>query len=83
MAQCLVPNCQNIATHNLSVRLRRPNTSAIWAPNCNAYLCNVHANQGYTVDIVLTPSAVRQITTNVSAIGGRVKTRTTNIRNRP
>lgn len=83
MAQCLVLNCQNIATHNIGVRLRRPSTSAIWAPNCNAYLCDVHANQGYTVDIVLTPSPVRQITTNTSVNGGRVKTRITHIRHRP
>ena len=78
MAQCLIPNCNNNAEHNLGIRCRRPNTTAIWAPNCNAYLCDEHAGQGYIIDITLTPVAARTIKTNVTA-GGNIATRTTPI----
>lgn len=78
MPQCLIPNCQNNAEHNLGIRCRRPDTSAIWAPNCDAFLCDEHADQGYTIDITLTPQVNRIITTNVNA-GGPTETRTTPI----
>lgn len=78
MPQCLIPNCQNNATNNLGIRCRRPDTSAIWAPNCNAYLCDEHADQGYVINITLTPDNARNITTNVSA-GGHIASRTTPI----
>lgn len=83
MPNCIIPNCQNEANHNLGIRLRRPETTAIWAPNCDAFLCDRHADQGYTVDIVLTPNNARTITTNVSLAGGNVVSRTTNIVNHP
>lgn len=83
MPQCLIPGCNNNASHNISIRCRRPATTAIWAPNTTAYLCDVHADQGYTIDITLTPAPVRTITTNVSAPGGVVKTRTTPINHHP
>lgn len=82
MPQCLIPHCPNNAVHNLGVRLRRPDTSAIWAPNCDAYLCDEHADQGYTVDVTLTPTINRTITTNLSA-GGNVVSRTTPIVHHP
>lgn len=82
MAQCLIPNCQNLGIHNIGIRCRRPETTAIWAPNTEGFLCDVHAQQGYTIDITLTPVTSRTITTNVSA-GGNVETRTTQIVNNP
>jgi len=78
MPQCLIPGCQNEAEHNIGIRCRRPNTNAIWSPNCNAYLCDDHADQGYTIEINLTPTGPREITTNVSASGVTVS-RTTPI----
>ena len=78
MPQCLIPNCQNDARHNLGIRCRRPETTAIWAPNCDAYLCDDHADQGYTIDITLTPVAARTITTRVTA-GAQTARRTTTI----
>jgi hypothetical protein len=88
---CLVLGCTNEAPYFLGVRLRRPidpptHTSygtAIWAPDCEAYLCAVHAAQGYTIDITLTPAATNTITTNVSVAGGAVVSRTTPISNAP
>ncbi len=78
MPQCLIPNCQNNALHNLGIRCRRPATTAIWAPNCNAYLCDEHADQGYEIEIKLTPVNLRTITTHVTA-GANVANRTTDI----
>ena len=82
MPQCLIPGCKNNAEHNIGIRCRRADTTAIWAPNTEAFLCDQHAADGYTVDITLTPAAARTITTNVSA-GGHVETRTTPIVNNP
>lgn len=78
MPKCIIQNCQNNAEHNLGIRCRRPNTSAIWAPNCNAYLCDEHAEQGCTIDINITPNTLGTVKTNVSG-GGRIVTRTTPI----
>lgn len=82
MPQCLIPNCPNNAVHNLGVRLRRPDGTAIWAPNCDAFICDEHADQGYIVDVILTPIEDRIITTNISA-RGEVISRTTNIVHHP
>lgn len=78
MPQCLIPNCPNNAQHNIGIRCRRPNTTAIWAPNCDAYLCDEHADQGYEITISLSPIDQRLITTNVNA-GGNVASRTSRI----
>lgn len=69
MSRCIFPNCQNNANHNLGIRCRRPNTSAIWAPNCDAFLCDEHAENGCIIDITITPNTSGQITTNVSGGG--------------
>ncbi len=78
MAQCIIQNCQNDAQHNLGIRLRRPDTSAIWAPNCDAFMCDEHAEQGCIIEINVVPNMHGTITTNVSG-GGNVFTRTTTI----
>jgi hypothetical protein len=52
MAECIVPGCSRIARNNLGVRLRKPDTSAIWAPNANAYVCDVHARSGARVTLL-------------------------------
>ena len=89
MHQCLIPGCPNNAPYYLGVRLRRPRKkgrrssgTAIWAPNCNAYLCDQHAREGYSINVTLTPLATRDITTNTSA-GGALVTRTTPITQTP
>lgn len=82
MPQCFIPNCQNNATNNIAIRLRRADTSAIWAPNSEAFLCNADASQGYTIDINFVPALTQTITTNVTA-GGHTESRTTPIVNEP
>jgi hypothetical protein len=79
---CIIAGCPNPAEHNLSVRLRRPNTSAIWAPNTEAYLCDQHAAQGLRITVLLEPTNTGNIETIVSSSGSSV-TRTTPIANAP
>jgi hypothetical protein len=74
MPTCLIPGCTNNAENNISIRCRRTDTSAIWAPNTEAYLCDIHAALRAVVE--------RTVTTNVSA-GGRTETRTTPIIHHP
>ena len=44
---CIIAGCRNPATNNFSVRLRREDTSAIWAPNTEAFICDEHAACGF------------------------------------
>ena len=76
---CIIAGCRNRARHNIGVRLRRPSTRAIWAPNTDAYLCDEHAVQGLRVEVVLTPTTTGRIETVVSSPGGRTVTRRTPI----
>jgi hypothetical protein len=76
---CIIPGCRNRARHNVGIRLRRPSTRAIWAPNTDAFLCDDHATQGLEITIVLTPTNTGEIETKVSSPGGRVISRTTPI----
>lgn len=78
MPRCIVPGCPNNGEHNIGIRCRRPDTTAIWAPNCNAYLCDEHAEDGCEIEINVTPNTSGSVTTRVSA-GGNVVTRTTPI----
>ncbi len=76
---CIIHGCRNRARHNVGIRLRRPSTRAIWAPNTDAFLCDEHATRGLEITIVLTPTNTGHIKTNVSSLGGRVKSRRTPI----
>lgn len=83
MPTCIIPNCQAIGDNNISIRCRRADTTAIWAPNTNAYLCDTHADEGYQIEITLTSVPRREVITLVSANGGAPISRTTPIINHP
>ena len=34
---CIITGCPNEGIHNIGIRCRRPDTTAIWAPNTNAF----------------------------------------------
>ena len=75
MQKCIIDGCSNEGVHNFGVRCRRPNASAIGAPNTNAYLCDEHAKQGCVIDITITPTANGNVRTNVKN-GNRIESRT-------
>jgi hypothetical protein len=83
MAACIVNGCPSVAENNIGVRVRRPDTTAIWAPNTDAYLCDLHAAQGLRITVVLTPTHTGNIETIVSSPGGLPVSRTTPIVNEP
>ena len=78
---CIIPGCVNNAENNFSVRLRRPDTTAIWAPNTEAYLCDTHAVQGLRVTVILEPTNDSQIETKVSGLQPPTADRITPITN--
>ena len=49
MPECLVPGCTSNAQNTLGVRLRKPDSTAIWAPQTYAYICDAHARSGARV----------------------------------
>ncbi|KAB8041139.1 hypothetical protein GCM43_19005 [Janthinobacterium aquaticum] len=77
---CIITGCQNPANNHFGVRLRRTDTSAIWAPNTEAYICDHHAVVGLRIDVQITPSNDGNITTAISG-GGIPAVRTTPIVN--
>jgi hypothetical protein len=61
MADCVVPGCTRNAVNKIGVRLRRPDTSAIWAPNTDAFVCELHAYSGADLTVLYQPTETRQI----------------------
>jgi hypothetical protein len=80
---CAIPNCKKEAHHNFGVRLRRPDTSAIWAPNTEAFLCDEHASMGLRITVILEPTNTRSIETTVVGISQTNVERTTPISKAP
>lgn len=80
--QCIINGCPNPAHNHFGVRLRRQDTSAIWAPNTEAYICDHHAVTGLAINVQITPAAGGNITTIVSdGAGANPAIRTTPIVN--
>lgn len=80
MPTCIIANCNNNADNYIGVRLRRPDTSAVWAPNTEAYVCDAHSVAGMRVEVTLVPTNTHQIETRVTG-GDAVSTRITPIVN--
>ena len=80
---CAIPGCSDHAEHHLGVRLRRPDTTAIWAPNTNVFLCDDHAISGLRIQVLLIPTGTGRIQTDVLATEDQGTTRRTSIRNDP
>ena len=78
-AKCMVPGCTNKPRFILSLRMRRHDSGATWAPNQPAYFCDAHANSGSDVTIMFTPTATGENHVRVAASGPVVE-RTTPIR---
>ena len=81
MPECVVPGCPREAGNNLGVRLRRPDTSAIWAPNTEGYVCDVHAEAGARITLLYEATTNDEIEVHVRGTTAEA-TRTTPIRHR-
>lgn len=80
MPDCIIPGCSLDAQNSLSIRLRRPDTSAIWAPNLDAHVCDVHATSGARVSISYEATDSGQVETVTDGGDRNAVTRRTNIR---
>jgi hypothetical protein len=80
MANCIVPGCSVDAQNSLSIRLRRPDTSAIWAPNLDAHVCDIHATSGARVTVTYEATEAGQIETVTDGGDGHPAVRRTAIR---
>ena len=80
--RCIIEGCENEGINNFGVRLRRPNTSAIWAPNTEAFICDSHASRGLRVIVFIEPTDHSELETIVRSVG-QPASRTTRITHTP
>lgn len=58
---CMTPGHEDReAFYTLNVRLRRPDTSSVWAPSTGAYICDECALSGGKLEITYTPALNRR-----------------------
>ena len=67
-AECLIPRCDEEPTHVFSVRMRRKDSGADWAPNTEAYFCERHANDGARISVFYEPIPMGFVTVSVQAV---------------
>ena len=79
MPECIVRDCEIEAYNGLSIRLRHPDTTAIWAPNLEAYVCDVHAYSGARIRVAYEATETGSIETHVDG-GDAESSRLTPIR---
>lgn len=80
--QCIIEGCTNEGVNNFGIRLRRPNTSAIWSPNTETYICDYHASRGLRVVVLLEPTEHSELETIVRSVS-QPASRTTRITHTP
>ena len=68
MPDCVIPGCTREARNNLSIRLRRPDTSAIWAPNLDAFVCDEHAISGARIRVIFETTDSGKVETHVLGV---------------
>ena len=75
-AKCSVPGCRAEPSHVLSLRMRRRDTGADWAPNTEAYYCSIHANGGADITILYRPTSSREVNVDVATFKTQASRRT-------
>jgi hypothetical protein len=80
LSTCIVPGCKRAASNNLGVRLRKPDTSAIWAFETAAHVCDVHARCGARIHVVWESTTTRRVEFSVQGAGEPIVRRTRAIR---
>ena len=90
MHKCIVPGCLGEGVNKLGVRCRvwhnnnpeKSKTTALWAPDTDAYLCDSHALGGATVTLIFEADDTHEIRLQVIA-GQKVCTRNIQIKGEP
>lgn len=73
MPKCIVPGCNQEGVNKLGVRCRvwhhghptKRKTTALWAPDTDAFLCDCHATSGATITLIYETDESRGIRTQV------------------
>jgi len=63
---CMVPGCQNEGYYTLNLRMRRPDTSAVFAPSTGAYFCDDHVI-GANIEINYIPNTSGKVRVETTA----------------
>lgn len=80
-AVCSTPGCPNKPTHQFSMRMRRMDSGADWAPNHPAFFCTPCATDGARVTVLYEPTQTGHV--EATLIASRlVMERTTRITKR-
>ena len=66
-ALCLVPGCRAKPTHRLSLRMRRKDSGADWAPDTSALFCTRHATNGADIVVLYEPNSSKEVRVSVTA----------------
>jgi hypothetical protein len=66
-ATCLVPGCKREPTHIFSLRMRRQDSGADWAPDTRAYFCTPCATEGCRIEVMYEPMKTGQVDAQVVA----------------
>jgi hypothetical protein len=77
---CLVPGCTNEARNRIGIRLRKPSTRAVWAPNTDAFLCKQHAEAGVRLTLDVAPTNTGEVDATITTSGTVVAERVTPIK---
>lgn len=67
-AQCLTPGCPREPSLSLSLRIRRRDTSAAWAPELHAYACEFCGAGGAKVTVLFEPTGSGKIESEVVGV---------------
>jgi hypothetical protein len=78
----MVPGCNETARNQLGIRLRKPSTLAVYAPNVDAYLCKQHAEGGGAFAITFDPGTSQTVDMSVFCGGQQITDRVIPIKKR-
>jgi len=87
MHKCIVSGCPEEGVNKLGIRCRvwntnnpaKGKTAALWSPDTDAYLCDLHALSGATITIIYEPDDTKGLRVQVIS-GQKVSSRNTVIK---
>ena len=74
---CVVPGCTRTGTNKLGIRLRRPDTSAIWSPETDAHVCDHHSRSGARIAIYYEASDTGRVEVRTRGVTAAIVKRMT------
>ena len=66
---CIVSGCSRSGRNKLGVRLRKPDTNAIWSPDTGAFVCDTHARSGVRLTVIFEATQSGRVEVRTHAAG--------------